>query len=885
MTNNRRRLNLFLPQLVLLGIILLAFFLRVWQFPHVPPGLWYDEAYNALDAEWMAKTGQIQPFVVGNNGREALLHLLMMVSISVLGPIPFAVRLVSTLAGVLTVPLMARFAGLLAGPFVPERPLRRWFGVAAAGWLAVSWWHLQNSRSGLRPVLLPLLLIPALYFLLRGYQCVRAEPAAGRTKSFGLFALAGLFFGLAQYTYLPARLLPLVIGLLALLWSLLLWRQTRARLLPFWLGMALTGLVAALVFLPLGLFYIDNPSAFSSRTGDVFFAPRTLAQAAAHLLTAISLFLGAGHELYRHHLPGRAMLGWLEIPLFWLGLIHLLHPGRLKRPETQLLLIGFGVLWLPALLASPPVHSLRPIGLQPLYIVVVTLGTVQLARWLLRLTRRGSTFSARQFGVTAALLIGLTGVINGYDYFWRWANHPEVYKEYNGPLADLTSQIIELTRSQDVIIPFYLYAHPTTRFLLGDAFTEVDSLPAPASRPTSILLVPERFQLLYVANIPDSPALALLTRDEAGRGQVLVSRMPRAGEQEQINAALAAAYPQAQPFVDRLGRTLAQWLPLPTPTPAEFTALFTDTAPRRAINLNWGDQLQLTGYEVSPELARPGQPLTLNLYWHSLTDKSFDQRLFLQVIDSAGSPITQWEGQAVAEDMYRWRPAGRLSSQHTLWLGPKLPPGPYLMRLGFFDPDSGARLPLRPSASLPAADGIDQVQLGLFYVSADGSDPRLPAQPLDATFGDAIRLIGVTLPDIQNPESGVQSPELGVENPKSKMPGTAGQTLQNPKLTVVFHWQAIRPTGRPQTVFLQLLNQNGEVVSGWDSQPFNGLYPTSFWSPGEVVVDAFRLPLPEGGLPPGDYRLITGFYDFETGQRLPVSDGGDFAGLATFTVK
>jgi hypothetical protein len=86
------------------------------------------------------------------------------------------------------------------------------------------------------------------------------------------------------------------------------------------------------------------------------------------------------------------------------------------------------------------------------------------------------------------------------------------------------------------------------------------------------------------------------------------------------------------------------------------------------------------------------------------------------------------------------------------------------------------------------------------------------------------------------------------------------------------------------TVFLQLLNAQGEVVAGWDSQPLGGLYPTNLWSPGEAIADTFSLPLPPEGLPPGDYRLIAGLYDFETFARLPASTGGDFAVLAEFTV-
>ncbi len=75
------------------------------------------------------------------------------------------------------------------------------------------------------------------------------------------------------------------------------------------------------------------------------------------------------------------------------------------------------------------------------------------------------------------------------------------------------------------------------------------------------------------------------------------------------------------------------------------------------------------------------------------------------------------------------------------------------------------------------------------------------------------------------------------------------------------------------------------MLSGWDSQPLNGLYPTNLWSPGESISDTFLLPLPAGGLPSGTYRLVTGFYELDTGQRLPVGGGRDFAELGQLVVE
>ncbi len=57
-------------------------------------------------------------------------------------------------------------------------------------------------------------------------------------------------------------------------------------------------------------------------------------------------------------------------------------------------------------------------------------------------------------------------------------------------------------------------------------------------------------------------------------------------------------------------------------------------------------------------------------------------------------------------------------------------------------------------------------------------------------------------------------------------------------------------------------------------EPRNGEYPTSFWSPGEVIVETRALQLER---PPA--RLVAGWYDRATGARLPVvrADGTGWA--------
>ncbi|GAB4457891.1 MAG: hypothetical protein Fur0044_51230 [Anaerolineae bacterium] len=858
---------------ILLPLILLAFFLRVWQLPAIPPGLWYDEAYYSMDAAWLLDGGPWPLFFAGNNGREPIFIYLQAVFIWIFGAHPFTSRLIGPLVGTLTIPLMYILARRLfkagvrcqvsgVGCRVPistrsvQSPreasnlLSVWLPYVATAALATSFWHISLSRGGFRGILLPLAAGLVFYAFWRGWQ----------DWSVKWIGLAGLALGLSQYTYLSARALPLVFAGFALVWTALNWRDV-ARRNNLWLGLILMALVSALIFAPLGWIFYQNPALFSARTGDVFFTPNTPGDLLQHLVTAVRLFVDGGDPNWRHHLPGRPMLGWLGWLGFWPGLILCL---RRFRCDTCLFLVSaLLILFLPALLAVPPIHALRLSALLPIYFIIFALGLTEVSRITYHVSRI-TTHAPRLVPILLITVLFIETGLTTFDYFYRWARAEETYVEYNGPLVDFINHVIEQTGDTAVAIPFQLYVHPTTRYLLRDYFTEQ---PVPADSlngPIRLVTLPNDFRMLNVGNIPTSPAWVWLSRRADGRGAAYVSRPPRPAEQAALDELMASSEPEI--YRDRFGSELAHLRTIADPAP--LLPMFTETTPERTISLNWANLAELTGYEVLPAVIRPGQPLTLNFYWRSLTDTTFDSRLFLQLIDRAGNPINQWEGEAFREDMYRWRPNGILPSQHILWVGPDAAPGPYLVRLGFFDDRTGQRLPIVKDEGGRMKDEMaypssDQVQLGLFYISPNGSDPRWPATPLSITFGDSIKLIGVTLPNLHDP----------------LLPTSYSL------LPVTFHWQTLQPTDRPYTVFLQLLNQQGEVVSSWDSQPFNGLYPTHLWSPGEIIADTFALPLPDTGLPPGSYRLITGFYEVETGQRLPVDSGGDFAELVQFVVE
>ena len=90
-------------------------------------------------------------------------------------------------------------------------------------------------------------------------------------------------------------------------------------------------------------------------------------------------------------------------------------------------------------------------------------------------------------------------------------------------------------------------------------------------------------------------------------------------------------------------------------------------------------------------------------------------------------------------------------------------------------------------------------------------------------------------------------------------------------LPVQLRWQSLAGMTEDYTVFLQVLNDQDQIVGQVDAWPVQGTNPTSQWQPGEIVDDAYEIQL-AGDLPPGNYRLQVGLYLLATLRRLPLLD-------------
>jgi hypothetical protein len=152
----------------------------------------------------------------------------------------------------------------------------------------------------------------------------------------------------------------------------------------------------------------------------------------------------------------------------------------------------------------------------------------------------------------------------------------------------------------------------------------------------------------------------------------------------------------------------------------------------------------------------------------------------------------------------------------------------------------------------------------LVYLTRPGGTPvpANPEVPLDARFGDMIALKGYSLARKGD------YPQEQVE------PCAAGRILcmePGSSLQVTLFWQALAPVDADYTIFVHLRNEHGMTVAQKDSQPFDGLYPTSQWLPGETVAQPLEVDLPLD-LAAGPYSLYVGLYRLDTMTRLPVAN-------------
>jgi hypothetical protein len=152
----------------------------------------------------------------------------------------------------------------------------------------------------------------------------------------------------------------------------------------------------------------------------------------------------------------------------------------------------------------------------------------------------------------------------------------------------------------------------------------------------------------------------------------------------------------------------------------------------------------------------------------------------------------------------------------------------------------------------------------LVYLTRPDRVP-LPTHPdvlLDARLGDMIALNGYSLAQ--------ESANTGDSHAGWCEAGQALCLRPGDRFQITLFWQALAAVDADYSVFVHLRNAEGVTVAQRDTQPLDGLYPTSQWQLGETVAQPLEFGLPDN-LADGAYVLYVGLYRLDTLTRLPVA--------------
>jgi hypothetical protein len=529
--------------------------------------------------------------------------------------------------------------------------------------IAVSYWHLNWSRYGVRAILLPLFAALTVAFLWRGLR-------DGDRRA---FVLCGITLGLSLYTYEAARLLPVLVILacVAAVW------QRRSITRRDWANILILGVVALMVFAPLGIYFVRYPDSFTHRMAHVIVtqeAQDTTGKLQAILdQTAKVLFSFniVGDRTPYSTIPRRPSLNLFLSALFLLGIA--VSIARVKEPPYPFLLTWLVVMTIPAALAGRAPSAKRAIGALPAVALLIAVGALSPLRLVRRwAARRSAKWLPAAWTVVVACGFTYSGVVTYRDYFVRWASNPDLFTHFELGISAIGEYAGALPPDERIYTSPELPMHPSIRFhsglredIRGYNGRQCLVLPQQTAADTTYIVVPGK----------DGKSLPLLER----------------------------YLPQGR-VVDRGGYHTGDPYFVAYRVPAGSEA---HVAPTHEAQATWKDWMGLLGYDLDRDVCQAGDAVQLTLYYQSL--KRIEQRytVFVHLLGSenpdTGSPLWAQDDSEPCRGFYpttSWHVGEIVIDRLELTIPPDTPPGEYELAMGFYDVWTGERVPVTMSSVL-----------------------------------------------------------------------------------------------------------------------------------------------------------------------------------------
>jgi hypothetical protein len=661
------------PRAIWLGfllVLIIAAGLRLWRIDSLPPGFHFDESFEGLEAWRILTDPAYRPiFLTGNFGvppANAYANAFTFWLFERFGGEagPTAMRTTAAVFGILGVAAVFALADELRR--FDRRRVTALLPLLAAAGLAVMRWHLHFSRMGIEPVIVPLLWASVTWLFLRGW----------RTGSRLAYVASGVLLAAAMYTYQAAWILPfLMIPLAFILWldqrrTALAQSTGELRRARLW-GTVLTALTAFILFLPLGLFFLENQALVLMRPTQVAIVGETGSPADAgvwpNVVATAKMFgpLGMPGDMDpRRNIPGAPALNlWLALP-FYFGLILALV--RVGNPAYSIPLLGLVGLLVPGIFTEYAPHFHRILGAAGPTAVLIGLGLNEIWRWGQARPEWLKEWAQITAGVSVALLLTLGAMGSARDYFVRWASMPDLFYAFDAGFWEVGRAVAALPAGEPVYITPRGSEHTTLAFAWRDRL----------GTPDEPIAFDGRHIFPMTAGAAPQPEHYAVIEHEDFRTPLLLP--------EALPAATVA-----QLVTDGQGGDYARLYARPAGSEAA-------RPPQVTLDEAIGDGIRLVGYDVQPATLQPGGILYLQLHWLTDAVPASDWTVFTHLVDPASDALMAGRDGPPGNGSLpttRWQPGWRVLDEYQIALPADLPPGEYLMRAGLYQPDGTQLLP------------------------------------------------------------------------------------------------------------------------------------------------------------------------------------------------
>lgn len=389
--------NVIKKHWLLILIVFLAFFLRVYKLADYPTGITWDEPALGYNAYSILETGRDEygklfplTFKSFGDDKPGIFIYYLIPSVTIFDLTKFAIRFPSALAGVGTV--IAIF--FLTKMFFVKKKEQNFLPYIASFLLAISPWNINFSRGAWEANLALFTIVLSVLFLLKIIE----------TKKLKFFFLSFLSLIIAFGVYHGAKvfLVVFLVGALVIYWSDLTKLTKKKKRIGL--------ILLALLLFPLFLSF--KGSARRAQVTNIFSYTRSSEEVAEIIsreesfpelkfalyhsealnkvrwiadryfnhLSGRFLFFEGDWQSPRHSTPYMGMIYYIEIPFLIIGLGYVM--AKKKRKEEKLLFWWLFSGPIPAAITRDAVHGLRSYWMVIPIVIFTAIGIKETFSWL-----------------------------------------------------------------------------------------------------------------------------------------------------------------------------------------------------------------------------------------------------------------------------------------------------------------------------------------------------------------------------------------------------------------------------------------------------------------------------------------------------------------------